>query len=60
MFNLTAIPHEFVLEHNDEYTLETSLATDSQYAAKRKDLERLMFGAIKRRDDPHSFWKQPK
>jgi choline-sulfatase len=60
MFNLAANPHEFLPEHNRKNPLETNLASDPKYADKRKELERLLLGEMKRLDDPHPLWDQPK
>jgi choline-sulfatase len=60
MFNLAANPHEFLPEHRKNEPLQTNLANDPKYADQRKELERLLLDEMKRLDDPHPLWDQPK
>ncbi|MCA9178211.1 MAG: sulfatase-like hydrolase/transferase [Planctomycetales bacterium] len=58
LFNLAENPHEYLAEHGRESAMETNLADDPRYAAKRRELEQLLAAEMKRLDDPFRLWDQ--
>lgn len=69
LFNLAENPNEFLKEHHAEEVVQLTgvrptvgqinLADDPRYAAKRTELERLLFEEQQRLDDPYTLWDQP-
>ncbi len=70
LFNLAENPHEYLPQHHSKEVQavtgvspekhQTNLADDPQYAAKRKELEALLYSEMKRLDDPFTLWDQAK
>ena len=60
LFDLAANPHEFLPEHGRPAPLETNLADDPKFAAKRRELEALLLTEMTRLADPYRLWDQPK
>lgn len=59
LFNLAENPDEYLPEHNKGGAM-TNLADDPKYADKRAEMEALLLSEMKRLDDPHRLWDQPK
>ncbi|GIX00996.1 MAG: sulfatase [Pirellulaceae bacterium] len=69
LFNLHENPHELLEEHHDDRVVrltgyapgphQRDLAEDPRFAAKRQELERLLWEEMKRLDDPYRLWDQP-
>ena len=62
LFNLKENPHEYLAQHHvpGANPLQTNLANDPKHAAKRKEMEALLLSEMKRLNDPHRLWDQPK
>ena len=58
LFNLADNPNEFLPQHRRENPLETDLAESPKYADRRRELEALLLGEMKRLDDPYRLWDQ--
>lgn len=69
LFNLADNPHELLIEHHDPAVValtgnkpepsQRDLADDPRYAAKRAELEALLYAEMQRLDDPYRLWDQP-
>lgn len=69
LFDLATNPQEFLKEHHAEEVVrltgvrpnaqQVNLADDPKYAAKRQELERLLWQEQQRLDDPYQLWDQP-
>lgn len=59
LFNLKENPNELLKEHGKEDPRLTNLADDPKYADKRKEMESLLLGEMRRLNDPWRLWYQP-
>ena len=65
LFNLKINPHEYLAEHHalrkfsDPHPEQFNLAHNPKYAAKRKEMEALLFTEMTRLNDPYPMWDQP-
>jgi len=65
LFNLKTNPHEYLAEHHaprkfsDPHPEQFNLAHNPKYAAKRKEMEALLFTEMTRLNDPYPMWDQP-
>ena len=70
LFNLAENPNEFLQQHHDAKVAaltgstpeknQVNLADDPRYADKRREMESLLLAEMKRLNDPHRLWDQPK
>jgi len=60
LFNLSKNPHELLAEHSSQDPLQTNLADNPRYAAKRREMESLLQAEMRRLDDPYRLWDQTK
>lgn len=69
LFNLVENPDEFISQHHDPDVIaltgvtpaanQLNLASDPRYAEKLKEMEALLPGEMRRRNDPCRLWNQP-
>lgn len=69
LFNLKDNPDEFLQEHHAEHVTsltaakpashQVNLAADSKYAEKLAEMEALLLGEMRTRNDPWRLWNQP-
>jgi choline-sulfatase len=70
LFNLKDNPHEYLVQNHAPQVKAQSgakpksnqrnLATDPKHAVKLKEMEALLLSEMKRLNDPHRLWDQPK
>ncbi|MCP4198502.1 MAG: sulfatase-like hydrolase/transferase [Proteobacteria bacterium] len=70
LFNLKDNPHEYLAQNHAPQVLAQSgakpkpnqrnLATDPKHTGKLKEMEALLLSEMKRLNDPHRLWDQPK
>ena len=70
LFNLRENPHEYIVQNHDAKVKAQSkakpgpnqlnLAGDPGHADKLKEMETLLHSEMKRLNDPHRLWDQPK
>ena len=66
LFNLKENPNEFIHEHHGLRKVvkpnpnALNLADNPKFANKRKEMEELLLKEMRRLNDPHRLWDQPK
>ena len=70
LFNLKENPHEYIQQNHEPQVMALSgakpkpnqinLVTDPTHADKLKEMETLLYAEMKRLNDPHRLWNQPK
>ena len=70
LFNLNENPDEFLIQHHDPMVValtgtnpkshQINLADNPTYAEKRREMEALLLEEMKKWEDPHRLWDQPK
>ena len=66
LFNLKENPNEFIREHHGLRKFvkpnrnALNLADNPKFADKRKEMEELLLKEMRRLNDPHRLWDQPK
>ena len=70
LFNLKENPHEYIQQNHEPQVMALSgakpkpnqinLVTDPTHADKLKEMEPLLYAEMKRLNDPHRLWNQPK
>ena len=70
LFNLAENPHEFIEQHHDPKVIaltgitpekhQRNLAGDPRFADTLREMESLLLAEMRRLDDPHRLWNQPR
>ncbi len=70
LFNLAENPHEFIEQHHNPKVIaltgitpekhQRNLAGDPRFADTLRDMEALLLAEMRRLDDPHRLWNQPR